>query len=168
MQVPQSLQDLSGVEDDCCLFQRTPLWPQQGRQASWKKETRSVQNLPWNGNMTKQLERPPGNPRGHKHRSLKQTDFVLWNAKHCYFLCKSRNVPPGTCSMKILMYLFSETEPRYWTMFLCFRYLWRAISSWSGWEYLSHKEERQNTSLFNCIHAYTSQYIFIVTSIYKR
>lgn len=46
------------------------------------------------------------------------------------------NTPPGTCSMKILMYPSSETEPKYWTMFLCFRYLWRAISSWSGWEYL--------------------------------
>lgn len=48
--------------------------------------------------------------------------------------------PPGTCSMKILMNPFSLMEPRYWTMFLCFRCLWRAISSWSGWEYLPSRE----------------------------
>lgn len=44
--------------------------------------------------------------------------------------------------MKILMKPFSLMEPRYWTMFLCFRCLWRAISSWSGWEYLWDGEQR--------------------------
>lgn len=44
--------------------------------------------------------------------------------------------PPGTCSMKIFMKPFSLIDPRYWTMFLCFRCLWSAISSCSGWEYL--------------------------------
>lgn len=33
------------------------------------------------------------------------------------------NLPPGTCSMKILMKPFSLMEPRYCTMFLCFRCL---------------------------------------------
>lgn len=76
-----------------------------------------------------QLETPPGN--------REVTSINLWNN----LSPADRNVPPGTCSMKILMYLFSETEPRYWTMFLCFRYLCRAISSWSGCEYLHHREE---------------------------
>lgn len=64
------------------------------------------------------------------------------------------NTPPGTCSMKILMYPFSETEPKYWTMFLCFKYLWRAISSWRGWEYLIHRERKSFflLNLFRSIH----------------
>lgn len=48
--------------------------------------------------------------------------------------------PPGTCSIKILMYPSSETDPRYWTMFRCFKYLCSAISSWRGWEYLFKKK----------------------------
>lgn len=55
--------------------------------------------------------------------------------------------PPGTCSMKILIYPSSETEPRYWTIFRCFRYLWRAISSCSGWEYLSWRYIKKKKSL---------------------
>lgn len=62
------------------------------------------------------------------------------------------HVPPGTCSIKILMYPSSETEPRYWTMFLCLRYLCRAISSCSGCEYLhtlrssaNHTERHHNS-----------------------
>lgn len=62
VQVPEPLQDLSGVEDDGRLLQRTPFRPQQRGQASWRKERRSVQNLSWNGKTTKQLERPPSNP----------------------------------------------------------------------------------------------------------
>jgi len=42
--------------------------------------------------------------------------------------------PPGTSSMKILMKPSSLTDPKYWTIFLCFSLLCRAISSWSGWE----------------------------------
>lgn len=61
VQVSEPLQDLSGVEYYCRLLQRTPFRPQQCWQASWRKERRSVQNLSWNGKMTKQLERPPGN-----------------------------------------------------------------------------------------------------------
>lgn len=38
--------------------------------------------------------------------------------------------------MKILMNPSWLTEPRYWTMFLCFNLLCRAISSWRGCEYL--------------------------------
>lgn len=49
--------------------------------------------------------------------------------------------PPGTCSIKILMYPSSETDPRYWTMFRCFKYLCSAISSWRGWEYLLKKKK---------------------------
>lgn len=45
VQVPEPLQDLSGVEDDGRLLQRTPFRPQQCGQASWRKERRSVQNL---------------------------------------------------------------------------------------------------------------------------
>lgn len=45
------------------------------------------------------------------------------------------------------MYPFSETDPRYWTMFRCFKYLCSAISSWRGWEYLSKK--KQNQGLFH-------------------
>lgn len=35
VQVPQPLQDLSGVKDDGGLLQRTPFGPQQRRKASW-------------------------------------------------------------------------------------------------------------------------------------
>lgn len=45
VQVPEPLQDLSGVEDDGRLLQRAPFRPQQRGQASWRKERRSVQNL---------------------------------------------------------------------------------------------------------------------------
>lgn len=45
VQVSEALQDLSGVENDRGLLQRTPFRPQQSRQASWRKEKRSVHNL---------------------------------------------------------------------------------------------------------------------------
>lgn len=54
----------------------------------------------------------------------------------------TRASPPGTCSMNILMNPFSLMEPRYWTMFLCFKCLWRAISSCSGCEYLHQQTKK--------------------------
>lgn len=38
VQVPEPLQDLSGVEDDGGLLQRAPFGAQQRGQASWRKE----------------------------------------------------------------------------------------------------------------------------------
>lgn len=55
--------------------------------------------------------------------------------------------PPGTCSIKILMKPSSLMEPKYCTMFLCFRCLCRAISSCRGWEYL-HTHIHTHTTLW--------------------
>ena len=41
-------------------------------------------------------------------------------------------LPPGTCSMKILKNPSSETEPRYWTIFLWLSLEWSLISSCNG------------------------------------
>lgn len=63
--------------------------------------------------------------------------IYLVHSRNIHFLKKEHHfLPPGTCSMKILMKPFSLKEPRYWTIFLCFRCLCNAISSCSGWEYL--------------------------------
>ena len=48
-------------------------------------------------------------------------------------LSNADKLPPGTCSMKILKNPSSETDPRYWTMFLWLSREWSLISSCKGW-----------------------------------
>lgn len=112
MQVFEALQYLPRVEADggLVVLQRTPLGPQQSRQTPC---TQKMNNR-----------------------------YVLFfrNIPDVVNKASLKRSPPGTCSMKILMKPFSLMEPRYCTMFLCFRCLWRAISSWSGWEYLNDQK----------------------------